>query len=173
MRALALAVLLASAPAAADAQLAPRSLALELGFARDSAAALGERAPVALAATWWLAGEIDATARVAWAFAPRTGDRAAASSFEAGAGVRYGVARWPALRLQVVVELGFVHVLDAPRLDGWTSDSGVRAGLGAALEVFLARDVSLSFTGRLTDLALASGDGGAGASLATALAVYF
>jgi hypothetical protein len=173
MRPLAIALLIGALPAVAAGQSAPRSLSLELGFARDSAAPLGERAPVALAAAWWLTGELDATARVAWAFAARTSDRAAASSFEAGMGLRYGVARWAALRPQLVADLAFVHVFDPPTSEAWASDSGVRVGAGVGLEIFFARDVSLTFSARMSELALVSGDGGLGGAVALAAAAYF
>jgi hypothetical protein len=172
MRPLALALLVLSAPAVAAAQSAPRSLALELGFARDSSDALGDRAPVALLATWWLTGDLDATARIAWGFAARTSGRAAAS-FEAGVGLRHALVTWRAVRPQVVADVAFVQVLGTPASEAWAADSGVRAGVGVALEVFLARDVSLSLTARVTELALASGEGGPGLATALGLAAYF
>ena len=173
MRPLVLAVLLAAVPRLAAAQVAPRSIGLELGFTRDSSAALGDRAPVALTAAWWIMGDLDATARVAWGFASRTSVREAAGSLEAGAGLRFGLARWHVLRPQVVADLAFVHVFGATPSEARASDSGVRVGAGAAMELFLGRDVSVSLGAKVTELALASGDGGSGIALAMGLAAYF
>jgi hypothetical protein len=173
MRPLALSLLLASAPAAAAAQGGPRCLSLELGFTRDSAEELGDRAPVALSTAWWLTGDLDATARVTWGFASRTGGRRAAGSFEAVAGLRYALGTLSVLRPQLVVDLAFVQVFGAPAAESWTSDSGVRLGAGAALEVFFARELSLSLTARATELALVSGDGGPGLAVALGVAAYF
>jgi hypothetical protein len=173
MRSLVLALLLASAPAAAAAQSSPRSLSLEVGFTRDSSEALGDRAPVALCAAWWLTGGLDATLRVGWGFAARTVGRGADGSFEAGVGLRYGIATWPALRLQLLADLAFVQVLGAPAWERWTSDSGVRLGGGAALELFFARDLSLGLAARATELALASGDGGPGLALSLGISAHY
>ncbi len=173
MRLPALTLLLALAPGAAAAQSAPRSLALELGFSSDSAELLGGRAPVALSVAWWLTSDLDATARVAWAFAARTGGRAADGSFEAGGGVRYSLANWASLRPQLVADVAFVQVLGAPRSEVWMSDAGVRLAAGAALEIFFARDLSLNLMARATELALASGDGGPGLAFSVGVAAYF
>ena len=173
MRPLALAVFLALVPTIPTAQVAPRSLGLELGFTHDSFEALGARAPLALTAAWWLIDDLGVTARLAWGFASRTSVREAAGSFEAGAGLRYGLSRSQVLRPQLVADVAFVQVLAAPTSEAWTSDSGVRVGAGAALEIFVARDVSLTFTARLTELALGSGDGGPGTALSMGLAAWF
>ncbi len=173
MRCLALAVLLASAPVAASGQSAPRSLSIELGFTHDSWTTLGDGAPVALSYTSWITGDLDATARVAWGFAARTGGRAAAGSFEAGAGLRQGIASWGAVRAQLLADLSLVQVLGAPGPAPWTSESGVRVGGGVAVETFLARDLALGFTARATHLATWSGEGGPGAALGISLGAYF
>jgi hypothetical protein len=163
MRNLSLAALLLFAPALARAQSSPRSLAVELGFSNDSAAALGARSPVALVASWWLAGDLDATARASWAFASRTQDRAADDSFEAGAGLRYGLARWSSLRPQVLAELSFVQILPSALA---APASGVRFGASAALEAFLGNDVSLTLVLGASRLFLVEGSGfGLAASL--------
>ncbi len=169
MRILILAALLLLAPGLSLAQSSPRSLALELGFSSDSAAALGSRSPVALVASWWLTGDLDATARAAWAFASRTQDRAADDSFEAGAGLRYGLARWSSLRPQVLAELSFVQVLPSALA---APASGLRLGAGAALEAFLGRDVSLTLILGASRLFLAEG-GGIGLAASLRAGVYF
>ena len=163
MRTLFLAALLLLVPGFPRAQSSPRSLALELGFSSDSAAALGSRSPFALVASWWLTGDLDVTARAAWAFASRTQDRAADDSFEAGTGLRYGLARWSSLRPQVLAELSFVQVLPSALA---APASGVRLGAGAALEAFLGRDVSLTLVLGASRVFLAEGSGtGLAASL--------
>ena len=169
MRNLLLAALLLLAPGLTRAQPFPRSLALELGFSNDSAAALGSRSPVALIAGWWLTGELDATARAAWAFASRTQDRAADDSFEAGAGLRYGLARWSSLRPQVFAELSFVQVLPSALAE---SGSGLRLGAGAGLEAFLGRDVLLTLVLGASRLFLAAG-GGTGLAASLRASAYF
>jgi hypothetical protein len=169
MRTLALAALLLLSPALSRAQTSPRSLALELGLSNDSAAALGSRSPVALVASWWLAGDLDATARAAWAFASRTQDRAADDSFEAGAGLRYGLARWSSLRPQVLAELSFVQVLPSALA---APASGLRLGAGAALEAFLGRDVSLTLVLGASRLFLVEG-GGLGLAASLRAGAYF
>ncbi len=166
-------LLLASAPGAVAAQEGRRSLAFELGFSRDSATALGGRVPVALSTTWWLTGDLDASARGAWTFEPRPAGRAADASFEGGAGLRYAVATWGPLRAQALAEVAFVQVLGVPGAELWASDSGVRAGGGAALELFFSRDLSLSFVARASHLALFSGGGGPSMALALGVSAYF
>ncbi len=157
------ALLAALAPACAAGQTAPRSLAVEVAFSNDSAAALGSRAPVALVGSWWLAGELDATARLAWASAARTGGRAADSAYEAGLGLRYGLARWASLRPQVTLDAALVEVAAGAI---WGGDSGLRLGVGLGLEAFLARDLSLALVLQGSELLLPSGGGlGAAASL--------
>jgi hypothetical protein len=173
MRLLALTLLLATVPGAAAAQSSPRSLALELGFASDSAEVLGTRTPVALSAAWWLTGNLDAVARVAWGFAARSGGRRADGSFEVGGGVRCSLATWGALRPELVADIAFVQAFGTPGTELWASDSGVRLGAGAALEFFFARDLALGMAARATELALVSGAGGPGLAFSGGIAVYF
>ena len=169
MRTLALAALLLLFPSLSRAQTSPRSLALELGFSSDSATALGSRSPVALVASWWLAGDLDATARAAWAFASRTQDRAADDSFEAGGGLRYTLVRWSSLRPQVLAELSFVQVLPSALAQ---PASGLRVGAGAGLEAFLGREVSLTLVLGASRLFLAEG-GGTGVAASLRAGAYF
>jgi hypothetical protein len=173
MRSLALLLVLAVAPTGAAAQSSPRSLGLELGVTRDSVAAMGDRAPVALSATWWLTGDLDATARVAWGFAARTEGRAADGSFEAGLGLRCGLASWSILRPQLLANAAFVQVASWAASTPWASDSGVRLSAGMALEAFLARDLSLSLAGEASQLMLFSEGGGPGLGLALRIGAYF
>ena len=173
MRTLALLLVLASVPVTAAAQGGQQSLALEVGFARDSVELLGGASPVALCWTSWLTGDLDATARVQWAFAARPDVRAADGSFEAGAGLRYSVATWGAVRAQLVADLAFVQVLGAPGPETSTSGSGVRLAGGGAFEIFFARDLSLSLVARATEVVLVSGEYGPGLTVAVGMAMYF
>jgi hypothetical protein len=170
MRSLLVTLLLALAPLPAAAQLAPRSLALELAFRRDSSPALGSRVPLSLVATWWLVGDLDATARAGWAFAPRTGDRGADGSFEAGLGLRQGLARWGPVRPELVADAAFVQVTRSA-LSGVAA--GLRLGLGAGLTAFLARDLSLGIVAEASELLLATDEGGPAVSVAVRFGACF
>jgi hypothetical protein len=167
MRSLALAVILSLSPAHAIAQLAPRSLALELGFSGDSAPALGERTPVALVATWWLVGPLDAMLRTAWRSTWRT-DVRGSDAFEAGAGLRYTLAG-TTVRPQVLASVSFVEVLPGPFAP---DESGLRLAAGAGLEVFVARDVFAAAVGEGSVVMLPSGSG-AGLAATLRLGVCF
>jgi hypothetical protein len=136
MRTLALAFTLALAPSLAAAQLAPRSLALEVGIAWDSA---GDRVPVALAASWWIAERLDLTARVGWASAPRTEGREADGIFEAGLGLRRALGDGP-LRTALLAEVGSAQVLGASLFE---RDLRIRVRAGIAFDAFVLRDLAV------------------------------
>ena len=155
MRSLALSALLTLAPAAAGAQLAPRSIALELGFTRESAPALGDRAPLALAASWWIAEDADLTARVAFGFAARTAGRAAGALYEAGFGLRRTFGGG-AVRPFAAVDAAFLQASAGPTL-AW--EQGLRLAASAGLEVFPARDLSVAVAAAGGEALLASGSG--------------
>jgi hypothetical protein len=167
MRPLTLAAILSLYPAMAGAQLAPRSLALDVGLSRDSAPALGERTPVALVATWWLVGPVDAMLRVAWRTAWKT-DVRGADSFEAGAGLRYTLAG-TTVRPQLFASVSLLEVLPGSSAP---EETGARLSVGAGLEVFLVRDVFAAAVGEGSVAALPSGSG-AGLSVTLRLGVYF
>lgn len=169
MRLHALALFAALAPVAAVGQTAPRSLAVELGFSEDSAGALGSRAPVALVGSWWLLGDLEATARVAWASAARTGGRAADDTYEGGLGLRYRLARWDSLRPQVSFDAALVEVTAGPI---WPGDTGLRLGLGLGLEALLGRDAFLALALQGSELVLPGG-GGLGAAISLRGGIYF
>lgn len=169
MRLPALVLVAAFLPALAHAQLAPRSLALELGFSSDSAGALGARAPVGLVASWWLAGDLDATARFTWASAARTDGRAADGAYEAGLGLRHRLARWASLQPHLAAELAAVGVAPGP---GWPGQTGLRLGAGLGLEAFLGRDVFLALLLQGSELLLPGG-GGPGLCAALRAGAYF
>lgn len=153
------AFLVAAAPAAA--QYAPRSLSLEGGLAAGLLGAGAARAPVALGATFWLDGDVDACFRVSFAAAPRTSGRAADDRVAGTAGLRWSLAPAP-LRPQLSAELG------------WSGGAGVPArlalGATAGVEGFLAPDLSLALRA-----AVRRGQAGEGWTVEAALAaaVYF
>ena len=133
---------LATAAAPAAAQLSNRSIALESGLSaplRDGGPASGA---VALSATAWLDGDLEALARLASRVGPRTEDRAAAGSGNPGwsgvAGLRLSLLPEP-LRPQVALEIGWA------RVEGPSGPSD-RLALGAevGLEWFPARDLAVS-----------------------------
>ena len=166
MRLATLALVSALLPLAAQAQLAPRSLALELGFSEDSAAALGSRLPVGLVASWWLGGDLDAVARLSWASAARTEGRA---TYEAGLGLRYQLARWGSLRPHLALELAAVGVTSGP---GWMSDTGLRLGMVAGVEALLGPALFLAVIAGGSEV-LDPGGGGLGGCAALRAGAYF
>ena len=167
MRTLAVALLLV--PRLAAAQAAPRSIAVETGWTLDPPAGSRGRVPVALAATWWIVGDLDVGARVAWAFAAEPEVRGADGVIEAGLGLRQGVARWSALRLLLVADVtGVRHLGDG----GTTSAPGLRVAAGPALEAFVGRDLSLSVAAERGVL-LGTASGGEGTSATVRAAAYF
>jgi hypothetical protein len=129
--------LAAAAPAAA--QLSNRSIALESGISTPLHAGEGVVGGLALVATTWLDGDLEAVARLAFGAGARTADRAAAGDAWTGtAGVRLSLAPEP-LRPQVTLEVGWRRWISP---DGATGAFALGGGLG--LEWFAARDLSLA-----------------------------
>jgi hypothetical protein len=119
-------------------------------------------ASAALAATTWIAGDVEAVGRVALASAPGTSDRAAARAWSGTLGLRLSLSTGR-LRPQLGADLGW------GRVGGSAGEGGALVlGLGAGLEAFPARDLSVSVRGALR---------GAGTALsldaALAVAAYF
>jgi hypothetical protein len=158
---LAAAVLVAAATPAA-AQLRNRSIALEAGLSAPLDAPGGPRPAVALAATCWLEGSVEAVARVAYAAEPQPGGRGSAALVAGTAGLRVSLLPDP-LRPQLGLELGW-----ARRSGAGSTEDRLALGATAGLEWFPARDVSLAARGALR------GFGGAPSlELALAAAAYF
>ncbi len=157
------------APSQANAQLAPRSVAIEGGIALQSGAAATLVSPLALAASWWIAQGLDLTARVGWAFAARTDGRPTDLFADAGAGLRWSLSG-RALRPVVLADLAVVQVF-APGLEG--SDAGLRLRAGIGIDAFLARDLALGVAATLGGTALTSGSAALGAGLALRVEAYF
>jgi hypothetical protein len=170
MRLVAIALVAVLAPSAAHAQLAPRSLAIELGFSEDAAPALASRASVGLAASWWVTGDLDVTARLSWAAAARTEGRAADPVYEAGLGLRRRLARGSSLRPYLAFELAAVGVLAGAVSMG---DTGLRLGIGAGVEAFLGRDLFLAAGVQGSELLFLPGGGGLGGCWAVRAGAYF
>ena len=128
----------------AGAQLANRSIALESGLSTPLRAGEGVVGGIALVATSWLDGELEALARLAFGAGARTRDRAAAADAWTGtAGLRLSLAPEP-LRPQVSLEVGWRRTegVDGPR-------GALALGAGVGVEWFPARDLSLALRGAL------------------------
>ena len=146
VRVLVTAALAAAAPRAA-AQLSNRSIAVETGLSAPLGARAHAAEALALAATAWLDGDLEAVARIArWAEA-RTAGRAADVEADADAGrggwlgtagLRLSLLPDP-LRPQLWIEAGWARLL---RPDGGADRLAL--GAGAGLEWFAGRDLSVS-----------------------------
>ncbi len=131
-----LSLLAVAAPALA--QRADRSISLESGACVPLRAGERTAIPVALAASAWIEGDLEAVARIAYASVPQTGGRAAADLASGTLGLRWS-AGTDAVRPQLEVEAGWAR---ARR--GESPSSAVALGAGIAVEWFLVRDLSLA-----------------------------
>jgi hypothetical protein len=123
---------LAAAPAPARAQRATRAISLE------AAVSSPVRAPAvaaALGASWWLDGDLHATARLAWAVAGETGGRGVTGAV--GLAWAPGTSR---LRPRAFVEAGWAR----RRFGAWGSEARAALGAGVGLEWFFRREVALT-----------------------------
>ena len=157
----ALAVALAAAPAVA--QLSNRSIAVESGISAPLRGPAPAGAALALTATGWLEGELEALARIAVLAGPRTSGRGSDGvGFTGTAGLRLSLLPGP-LRPQLSVELGWA------RVDGPMGPSDRLAlAAGAGLEWFPVRDVSIA-----ARAALRSAGGAPLLELVAGAAAYF
>ncbi|WP_242346514.1 hypothetical protein [Anaeromyxobacter terrae] len=133
-----LALLAACSPAAA--QLSNRSISVESGISLPVGDASRASVPVAILATAWLEGPVDAVARLAFGTAAEPSGRGTARRVEGTAGLRWSFGTDP-LRPQLQLELGWAHAA------GWEAAapaSGVAAAAGAGLEWFARRDAALA-----------------------------
>jgi hypothetical protein len=141
---IAVALALAAAAVPAAAQLSNRSIAVESGLSAPLRAGEPDGAALALTATRWLDGELEAVARVAIRAGPRTGGRGSDGvGYSGTAGLRLSLLPEP-LRPQVSIELGWARV-DGPA--GPADRLALGAGIG--LEWFAVRDVSVAARGAL------------------------
>lgn len=137
-----LAAALAAAAAPASAQLSNRSIAVESGLSAPLRAGAPTAAALALSATTWLDGDLEAIARVSLRAGPRTDDRAAdawsGTWWSGTAGLRLSLLPGP-LRPQAFVEIGWA------RVEGPVGPSDRLAlGAGLGVEWFPVRDVAVS-----------------------------
>jgi hypothetical protein len=153
----ALAVLLAALPAAA--QLSNHGIAVESGVSAPLDGAGAAAGTIALSATTWLGGDLEGVARVARASVPGTAGRAADVRWIGALGLRLSLGH-RTFRPQVLADVG------------WASASGgsgrLAVRVGAGLEAFLARDLSVS-----ARAALRTAGGAAAGEGLLALAAYF
>jgi len=148
----ALTLLAAASPAAA--QLANRSISVESGVSLPLAARAAAGPVFGLASTVWLDGEVEAVFRLGFGADAHTGGRAPASALAGTAGLRLSLLPDP-VRPQLGIELGWGW-------DGGRGGSRVAYGVGAGLEWFPARDLSMAARVALR---------GVGAALSTELAL--
>jgi len=146
----ALTLLAAASPAAA--QLANRSISVESGVSLPLAARSAAGPVFGLASTVWLDGEVEAVFRLGFGADAHTGGRAPASALAGTAGLRLSLLPDP-VRPQLGIELGWAWDGEASR---------VAYGVGAGLEWFPARDLSMAARVSLR---------GVGAALSTELAL--
>ena len=136
------AVALAAAAAPAAAQLSNRSIAVESGLSAPLRGNAPAAAALALSATTWLDGDLEAIARVSLRAGPRTDDHGAdgwsGSWWSGTAGLRLSLLPEP-LRPQLSLEIGWARV---ERASGPSDRLALGAGVG--LEWFPARDVAVS-----------------------------
>jgi post-segregation antitoxin (ccd killing protein) len=141
------AVLLAAASARASAQLSNRSIAVEAGVSAPASAGAPSAEVLAVAATAWLDGELEAVARLArWAEARTPGraadgdpaDDAGRGGWIGTAGLRLSLLPEP-LRPQLWIEAGWAR-LERPEGPA----DRLALGAGAGLEWFVARDLSVA-----------------------------
>lgn len=124
-----------AAAAPARGQLSNHAIALESGISSGFAAGAAPAVPVAIAASRWLEGDVDAVARVAFGAARETAGRGAAAFARWTAGLRWSPGCGRA-RPQLHLEAGAATSRGAaPR---WT------AGAAAGVEAFVLRDVALA-----------------------------
>ncbi len=134
--AVAAALLLAAMPAAA--QLSNHSLAVEAGLSSRPRAPGYTGSSVAVTATRWIEGDVEALARVAFASAARTDGRAAASALSGTLGLRVSLLHDP-VRPQLEAEIGWARVFE-----GEEAEDRIGLGIGAGVEWFPVRDLSLA-----------------------------
>lgn len=158
--AVALAAVLAAGPA--SAQFTNHGIAVESGMSRRLGGSGGPGATVAVTASAWLDGDVEAVARVAYGSADGTRGHAAVSAMTGTLGLRLSLWHGP-VRPQVLVDAGWARVGEG----GMTSDRAA-FGVGVALEWFPASDLSVA-----PRAALRLAGGAPALELTVAFAAYF
>jgi hypothetical protein len=118
-------------------------VAVESGLSAPLSSEGGEHAAFALAASAWLEGPLEATARVAFATAAETPGRAPVTTASGTAGLRVSLLPDP-LRPQLGLELGWARVAGPAG-----PEDRLAFAAAAGLEWFPARDVSIAARGAL------------------------
>ncbi len=154
------AVLAAASPAAA--QLSNRSIAVESGLSAPLEGDAAPRAALALAATTWLDGDLEAVARLAFGAAPETSGRGLDGAVTGTVGLRLSLLPEP-LRPQVSLELGW-----ARRAGPAGAVDRLAYGAVIGIEWFPARDLSAS-----ARVALRGAGGALSTECVLGLAAYF
>jgi len=132
--AVALSAALAASPSAA--QLSNRGIAVESGVCAPLRRAGSLRPTLAISASTWLEGDVEAVARVAFSSAGETAGRDAVPALAGTLGLRLSLGRAP-VRPQLFAEGGWARV-EAVR----GAANRATLGLGGALEWFPASDLS-------------------------------
>ena len=133
---------LAATAAPASAQLSNRSIAVESGLSAPLRAGAQAGGALALSATAWLDGDLEAIARVSMRAGARTEDHGAddrsGTQWSGTAGLRLSLLPEP-FRPQVSVELGWARLERS-----WGASDRLALGAGVGVEWFPARDVAVS-----------------------------
>jgi hypothetical protein len=159
---IAVAALLLATASPAAAQLRNRSIAVESGLSAPLSSDGRGHAAVALAATAWLDGAVEATARVAFAAAAEPPDREPVATASGTAGLRVSLLPDP-LRPQLGLELGWARVAGPSG-----AEDRLAFAAAAGLEWFPARDLSVAARG-----ALRGAGGDLSIELTAGVAAYF
>ncbi len=163
-----LAALLLAAPSA-QAQLANRSVGLELGFTSLSGFGLEPHMPLGVSATFWLDWRVLATARLAMAFPAQSLDRVTAYYVCGTAGLRLDLST-EAIRPLLFAELGW-YQLFLPSALG--SVGAFAPGAGGGVEWFFERDLSAALLAAGRWLVAFGREGGRAGELALRVSAHF
>ncbi len=160
LRTIAAALVLAASPAAA--QLSNHSIAFEAGLSARHGSLHDVDTGLAVSASRWMEGDVEAVARVAFASAAETDGRATASAVSGTLGLRLSLLPDP-VRPQLDAELGWSRVFGPG-----AAEDHVALGIGAGVEWFPARDTSIALRAALRGRPAA-----AVAEATLAAAIYF
>lgn len=135
---IALALAVAAAAPSAAAQLSNHGIALESGISHPLGASGRPAATFAVSASTWIDGDLEGFARVAFSSAGGTEDRGAVPALAGTVGLRLSPGHGT-VRPQLFAEGGWARV-EGER----GASSRATFGLGGALELFPALDLSVS-----------------------------
>ncbi len=158
--AIAAALVLAASPA--GAQLSNHAIAFETIASAPLGALREIDGGIAVSASRWIEGDVEATARVAFASVAGTDGRGSASAVSGTVGLRLSLLPDP-VRPQLQAELGWMRIVARG-----AAEDHVALGIGAGVEWFPARDASIAVR-----LALRGRPAAPAIEAAIAAAVYF